>query len=711
MINCFFRILLIPLLSFTVPDRGKMPEETFTLPASQLGPVYFFQAVPARIKLNDKVILSFSKSSMISTYRYKLDIPPGKETRIDKDIVSWSSWKTEDIIPIIIPKLDVTGTYKFIVEYKTGARTPTQRFEKIFEVYSLADLALGINPSSEIQAKPEPVAHATTQAAVASNQESGIPIQPEIIPAVETQAADNAAVRNGFPSAIQPDISSASVQRTPIGKNNTRPLNGLKRRAPQIEKLVFPVSGISLFKSGGTIELKEADSPAKEPVFVEKIYVDEPSVVSVLAENTKAPPALPGYNPAPEMINNKALTEETPDQTANTSLTNRIPDTGTHSKIKISDTLISHNEPGPGKSEIQMEDLAASVGTIAGKPESDIAEDYLLKLLPASAGNTAAISFNDLLLRAIEENDTALFRESILNGGGNDLAGINGGNVFHLLNGTIGDEYSIFLLKKNGNSIDKKDRNGNSPLHTAILNRDYRYAKCLINQGADLNLKNKMELAPLHLAAFLNEYRISAFLMAKGAVADIAGNSGYTPLHIASELNNQTIAEQLLDHGARVRQKNDQGLTPVAIAKIQKNKEILRLLTGSGSKETKNNPIGFTGNTNYHVMDPMLRFSLPYNNALVAKRQRYTITQAVTVPIAAILSAGTAYLKSEANKYYSLSKIAETEEQARALYDKTRKLDTSVYVTGSLTLASVYGFIHSTIGKRKVTGKMYKTFN
>ncbi|HPM18280.1 MAG: hypothetical protein GT598_05710 [Bacteroidales bacterium] len=107
----------------------------------------------------------------------------------------------------------------------------------------------------------------------------------------------------------------------------------------------------------------------------------------------------------------------------------------------------------------------------------------------------------------------------------------------------------------------------------------------------------------------------------------------------------------------------------------------------------------------------MLRFSLPYNNALVAKRQRYTITQAVTVPIAAILSAGTAYLKSEANKYYSLSKIAETEEQARALYDKTRKLDTSVYVTGSLTLASVYGFIHSTIGKRKVTGKMYKTFN
>jgi len=685
MINCFFRILLIPLLSFTVPERGKMSEETLTLPASQLGPVYFFHAVPARIKLNDKVILSFSKSSLISTYRYKPDIPPGKETRIDKDIVSWSSWKTEDIIPIIIPELDVTGTYKFIVEYKTGARTPTQRFEKIFEVYSLADLALQINPSSEIPSKPEPVAPATTHAALASNQESEIPKQP--------------------------DMSSVAIQPTPKSKSSTRPPNALKKKAPQIEKLVFPVSSISLFKSGETIELKESDYPVKEPVIVEKIYIDEPSVVSVFAENTEVPPTLVAYHPPQVIISDQTITEEATGVEVDPSVTNMADDAGIQSGIILSDTLTIQTESSSGKNEVLKETLTSPGETIAENPESDITEDYLLKLLPPTSGKTAASSFNDMLLKAIEENDTALFRESILNGGGNDLAGINGGNVFHLLNGTIVDEYSVFLLKKNGNSIDKKDRNGNSPLHMAILNRDFEYAKCLINQGADLNLMNKMELAPLHLAAFLNEYRLSAFLMAKGAVADIAGNSGYTPLHIASELNNQTIAEQLLDHGASVRQKNDQGLTPVAIAKIQKNKEILRLLTGSGIRETKNNPIGFTGNTNYHVMDPMLRFSLPYNNALVAKRQRYTITQAVTVPIAAILSAGTAYLKSEANKYYSLSKIAETEEQARALYDKTRKLDTSVYVTGSLTLASVYGFIHSTIGKRKVTGKMYKTFN
>ncbi|HPM18279.1 MAG: hypothetical protein GT598_05705 [Bacteroidales bacterium] len=558
-----------------------MSEEA-TLPVLQLGPIYFFYSVPARIKLNDRIDLSFSRSSLITTYRYRLEIPTEGMTGIDDKLLSWSLWTNEDFTAIIIPDLDVLGTYKFTVEYKTGTGTLTRRFEKTFEVYSLSNLssrARPVKPSQEFPVKKEALTPEVTQAepgynypktaqasAAATKEESLTPVPNKRISVAEAPATDNTSVRKDTQSTKQPDISAAPVQRTPINKK-IQPSNVSNRKTPQIEKLAFPTSDISLFRlytatgfikpvnysfvdsaANGVVTESDPAIVARVPVIIEKIKVDKPTGAYLVPEKTKAPPTLVAYHPPQVIISDQTITGEATGVEVYTSITNMADDAGIQSEIKISDTLISHNEPGPGKSEIQMEDLAASVGTIAGKPESDIAEDYLLKLLPPTSGKTAASSFNDMLLKAIEENDTALFRESILNGGGNDLAGINGGNVFHLLNGTIVDEYSVFLLKKNGNSIDKKDRNGNSPLHMAILNRDFEYAKCLINQGADLNLMNKMELAPLHLAAFLNEYRLSAFLMAKGAVADIAGNSGYTPLHIASELNNQTIAEQLLDH-------------------------------------------------------------------------------------------------------------------------------------------------------------------
>ncbi len=739
-----FAIIIFPLLSFNVPDFNPEPDGTSILPASQLGPIYFFNTVPGRIKLNDKVILSFSRSSLISMYRYKLEIPDAQETRIDKSIVSWSSWKTEDIAAIIIPDLDVQGTYKFIVEYKTGTGTLTRRFEKSFEVYSLSNLASRARPaepSPEVPVKHEIPAPGATQAATASGkqatapasaaaakQESPIPRQSERISAAESPAADNAAGRKETQSGTKSVITTSPAQPT-AATRKIKPSDTPERVAPQIEKLALPASDFSLFVSDNQITIKrsvnyrftgsaasvtasetEPVSAAGGRVEIEKPGTGKSAGSNILPENTNNLHALAAYDPPPATTGEHSIIEELPDDGMNTSVVDKISGTGILTGITLSDSLISQNEPAPGKDKDPPESLPETDEAISGRAASGTEENGAMAPEPANPENSDAISFNDLLLRAVGENDKALFRKSVLNGGGSGLTVSNGGNVFHLLNGTLGDEYSVSILKKNGNSIDKQDKNGNSPLHAAILKGDYDYAKCLINQGADLNLKNKMELAPLHMTAFLNDYRMSAFLMAKGAAADIRGNSGYTPLHIATELNNYEIVKQLLDHDAGRRQKTDQGLTPAAIAKIQKNNEIARLLAGSDIREKKKDPAGLTANTNYHVLDPMLVFSLPYNGSLAGKRQFFTVVQAVTAPLAVIFSAGTVYLKAEANNYHALSKTAETEEEARVLYNKTRKLDRSAWITGSFSIASVYGFIHSTVGKRNVTGKMYKTF-
>ena len=74
-------------------------------------------------------------------------------------------------------------------------------------------------------------------------------------------------------------------------------------------------------------------------------------------------------------------------------------------------------------------------------------------------------------------------------------------------------------------------------------------------------------------------------------------------------------------------------------------------------------------------------------------------------------TAGLAYFKSEANNYYSLYKIAETEEMAKDLYNKANRYDTYAYISGGISLASIYGFIHSGIRKKYISGEMRKKFN
>jgi hypothetical protein len=331
---------------------------------------------------------------------------------------------------------------------------------------------------------------------------------------------------------------------------------------------------------------------------------------------------------------------------------------------------------------------------------------------PAAVEKTIKPDYDKLIAEAIEKKDEASFKESILNGAGSNIKGLNGGNIYHMMNDNLANEELISLIKNNGISINETDKYGNTPLHIAIMSRERKYARALINQGADLNIKNKVELSPLHIAAFLNDEEAAKDLLAKGAEIDIKGNSGYTPLHIASLMNNIEVAKDLLNMGAKNKIKTDQKFTAVTIAKIQNNDLMKKLIAKNGSYNLNQPGVSRADNIsqmNSVKLSPQFDINLAYNKDLVKKRQFNKVASIISIPIFAICTAGTVYFRSESDNYYSSYKNAETIDVAKHYYDKTMQYDTYTYISGGVSLASAFGIIYSAIRKKNISNKMCKT--
>jgi hypothetical protein len=223
-----------------------------------------------------------------------------------------------------------------------------------------------------------------------------------------------------------------------------------------------------------------------------------------------------------------------------------------------------------------------------------------------------------------------------------------------------------------------------------------------------------MLLSPLHLAVFLGDEDVVKDLIRSGADINLKGNTGYTPLHIASQLNYIDIAKNLLINSAKAGIKTDQGLSAKEIARIQNYPEMVKLISKRGFDTISTPKSSYTINRIVKASDrqiPDIDFNLPYDKELAKKRQFSKVIQIISVPVFILSTAGMAYLKSEANHYYSLSKIAETEEMAKYYYDKTAQYDKYAYISGGVSLVSVYGFIHSTVRKKNISGKMHKSID
>jgi ankyrin repeat protein len=319
--------------------------------------------------------------------------------------------------------------------------------------------------------------------------------------------------------------------------------------------------------------------------------------------------------------------------------------------------------------------------------------------------------YEEILIHALEKKDEDLIMESARNGAGTGIKDVNGGNIFHLMTDNLVNGELITIFSKNGILLNATDNYGNTPLHIAVMSRERKFAGLLIDKGAELNKINNVELSPLHIAAFLNDEELVRRLIKGGADMDLKGNSGYTPLHIAALMNNINVAYELLNSGAENMIKTDQKLTPETIAKIQNNVVMKKLIARNGSLNL-NRPDIYKGinisQMNSVKLNPQFEINLSYNEELVRKRNVNRIITYISIPLFAMTSAGTFYLKSEADNYYASYKNAGSVEMAKRYYDKTILYDNYTYGSGGLSLVSAFGIIHSAIRGKNIANKMRK---
>jgi hypothetical protein len=133
----------------------------------QQEPFYFVTPVPPAKRLLDNIDLSFFKNRLsVATYRYRIQIPNGAETSIDRRLTVWSGWTKNDLAEIKIPRLDLEGGYKLIVEYNPSEGTGIKRFEVPFYVY----YSSSANVASDTKTLSAPPARSTSRESNSSRE-------------------------------------------------------------------------------------------------------------------------------------------------------------------------------------------------------------------------------------------------------------------------------------------------------------------------------------------------------------------------------------------------------------------------------------------------------------------------------------------------------------------------------------------------------------
>jgi ankyrin repeat protein len=127
---------------------------------------------------------------------------------------------------------------------------------------------------------------------------------------------------------------------------------------------------------------------------------------------------------------------------------------------------------------------------------------------------------------------------------------------------------------KAGANPNIQDKDGRTPLHIAIINKNILMSQFLIDYGANLDIQDKDGRTPLHLNAVLFPQRyeceilpeICRELVLAGASLNIQDKDGRTPLHCTTKEGYGNNCRQLIEAGAAVDVIDKDGRTPLHYA-------------------------------------------------------------------------------------------------------------------------------------------------
>ncbi|MEE8269903.1 MAG: ankyrin repeat domain-containing protein, partial [Nitrospinaceae bacterium] len=98
-----------------------------------------------------------------------------------------------------------------------------------------------------------------------------------------------------------------------------------------------------------------------------------------------------------------------------------------------------------------------------------------------------------------------------------------------------------------------------SSLEKAVQYKNVKEVRRHLNEGADVNKKDDNGQTPLHHAAQSGRPEVAQTLIERGARVESRDNESRTPLHLASKIGFAPMIDLLITKGARVHSQDKSG--------------------------------------------------------------------------------------------------------------------------------------------------------
>ncbi|XP_014215787.1 uncharacterized protein LOC106644674 [Copidosoma floridanum] len=156
---------------------------------------------------------------------------------------------------------------------------------------------------------------------------------------------------------------------------------------------------------------------------------------------------------------------------------------------------------------------------------------------------------------------------------------------------TDNDVIAAYLIAA-GCDVNVKNHMGDPPLAMAIVCRNVKVAKKLLDAGAlHMHTDFKNDFGPLHIATYTRCLDMVKVLLKAGASVKSVDRDGYTPLHVAIisyskgyRRNNFKLVKALIEAGSNVNAKPKEGYTPFVYAIICGLNDVVEQMLTAGAE-------------------------------------------------------------------------------------------------------------------------------
>ena len=158
----------------------------------------------------------------------------------------------------------------------------------------------------------------------------------------------------------------------------------------------------------------------------------------------------------------------------------------------------------------------------------------------------------------------------------------------------VGDLDKLKTLLQEGGSLDVRDDNGRTLLHSAAIGGTTEVAEFLIAEGVDMGATDEDKQTALHYAAEGNCKAMAELLILKGAAVNARDEGSTLPLHLTARHSGTDVAKLLIVGGAEVNARDDSGDTPLHWAAWRNHKELAVLLLANDADVNVKDRAGYT---------------------------------------------------------------------------------------------------------------------